>query len=698
MALRQLPGAYVTLNDLSFFPEGDTSLTVGYVVKSNKGPVNEAKLVTNPTDFLTKYAFGGAPTLEDDPTMWSILKVLARTNAMYIVRAANEPLYGGATVKKAVKVGTLVSADKASNSLVIEATAAPATDSVFGISGTGVDGVDGYYEVMEVAAKSGQENQYSVIVKRVKTLENQADFVNEVANNYVAPRAVSTTIGKVLAARVVGNYFVIGTTTAPTVDTTFTVADTDKVDGTYTIKEVEEIAEDEYKVVVKETIKVGYDAPKEIVVKGKPIEPLATSIQYPESETLDSNTLMLITGIDQGEYNGKLAFDIISSKDNPSQLAYENTMQLNVRVAATGELLESFVFSRNPLAQAVDGTSLFIDNVLAGSAYIKAYNNANIDENELPYSTVTSQPIQAGAGEDGGDVTEETLTGAIKVFNDKTIPISILGNGCSKEAESQVVQQAMLELADIRKDIVVFLNDPISAESSALPADKAQNIVEYKKGTLGSTSFYGCMYAPHVNTPDSFNNRSVKIGADAVAISGWLNVINNLSYPYAYAGPQNGLVTGVTTDWKIGDESGEAEVLNDASINYIAYDGKVGRYYMQCQNTLQVANSALRNIGGVLNILDIKEHLAAALKEYGQLPITDVLRRDVVNAIRNYLDPMTGTRFYNYAFEDATTAADIAQDTLRYLLYISLTRYANRIICVINVVNSTFDFSIIQSA
>ena len=80
MALRQLPGAYVTLNDLSFFPEGDTSLTVGYVLKANKGPVNEAKLVTNPTDFLTKYAFGAVPTINDDPTFWSILKVLARNS------------------------------------------------------------------------------------------------------------------------------------------------------------------------------------------------------------------------------------------------------------------------------------------------------------------------------------------------------------------------------------------------------------------------------------------------------------------------------------------------------------------------------------------------------------------------------------------------------------------------------------------
>ena len=206
------------------------------------------------------------------------------------------------------------------------------------------------------------------------------------------------------------------------------------------------------------------------------------------------------------------------------------------------------------------------------------------------------------------------------------------------------------------------------------------------------------MYAPHVKTPDVFNSKTVEIGSDAVAIAGWLDVINNLNYPYAYAGPRNGLVTGVTTDWKIGDTSGEAELLNDASINYVAYDGKVGRYYMQTQNTLQIANSAMRNLGAVLNVLDIKETLATNLKEYIGLPITDTLRGDILSACNDYLAPMVGTRFYNYSFRDITTDFDIDNDTLRYLASFSIVRYANRIYLTINIVRSGFSFEILQSA
>ena len=114
MAVRTLPGAYVSLQDNSQLPEGQTSLTVGYVLKANRGDVNVPTLVTNPTDFLTKYTFSGKPSISDDPTFWSILKVLNQTNMVYVSRAAKNPLYGGATFKKSTStlVGTIASITK----------------------------------------------------------------------------------------------------------------------------------------------------------------------------------------------------------------------------------------------------------------------------------------------------------------------------------------------------------------------------------------------------------------------------------------------------------------------------------------------------------------------------------------------------------------------------------------------------------
>ena len=310
--------------------------------------------------------------------------------------------------------------------------------------------------------------------------------------------------------------------------------------------------------------------------------------------------------------------------------------------------------------------------------------------------------LGGGANADINTLKAEDAIKALSVFEDKTVPISLLGNGTGTIYENADFQQAMLELAEQRQDFLAFLNSRLQDEKATSNSKKRENIINYKKGAseggLGSTSRKGCMYIPHTNYSDIFNSRKVKLGADSTAIAGWLNTILTQGYPYAYAGPTDGLVAGVTTDWKIGDTSGDATMLNDASINFIAYDAKVGRYYMQCQNTLQIANSSLRNIGAVLNILDIKETFITYFKEYLQKPITPRLREEMLNKGENYLkDNILGrNRCTGYTFVDATTDTDLADNTLRFVLTIALTPYAQKIYLSMNIVDNSFDFTISQ--
>lgn len=695
---RVLPGVYVSLNDLSQVPEGAQTLNVGYVLKANRGPVNEWSLVTSPTDFLTKYTFSGTPKQSDDPTFHSILKVLTQTNAMYVVRAANNPLYGGAIVKKAKSYGKVVAVDQEAETITIDGDEVPEEAEAFVIEGTGL--FDGYYLVESVNGKTIKVTgniEFNIPEDEEGNAIQDFEPYFEKSKVYRAPIAPLSTqkIADIDSAVEADHMFLLSGNVAAK----FTKGDRITVkgaseegyasnNGEFTVVSAEfDIEATKTKLIVKEA-----------VADGNSGKVYFNSIKNPEAfaNFMSDEDLMFITGIDAGAYNGKEAFTIISSFDNPEEMVYENTMELGVINTETGEPVETFTFSREEGAKTIDGSLLFVDDVVSGSAYIKVINNKNVEG--LPNSTLAGYPMQASGGSDGGEVTEFDLAAALDVFQDKTIPISILGNGCSNQAESKLFQKSLISLADTRKDCMIFLNDRAKDEKATLPSDRATAIVNYKKSDLGSTSFYGCMYAPHVKTPDIFNSKEVLIGSDAVAIAGWLNVINNLNYPYAYAGPRNGLVSGVTCDWKIGDMSNEAQSLNDASINYVAYDGKVGRYYMQCQNTLQIANSAMRNIGVVLNVLDIKETLATNLKEYLGLPITDDLRRDILDTVNEYLSPMNGVRFYNYAFQDVTTDNDLDNDTLRYLLTLAPTRYANRIYLVMNIVRSSFDFSILQSA
>ena len=687
MAQRILPGAYVTMNDLSQVPEGQASLNVGYVLIADRGPVNKATLCTSFNNCLEKYFFGGVPSIYADPTIWELQKVFAKTNTVFVSRAANNPMYGGIVFTRADgALGNVISVSKADKKIIFEGTTALDGGAIITLSDIS-EAIDGTYNVVssEVVGKT--------VVNTVSKEPNGnfvAGYIITSANLPVSgtePNYTFTVNGQVTIEE--GTKVIVSSATVTGNNKEYTVISTtiNTEAGTTVIAVEESLEEGNDGILFLQTIMVN---------GGYPAKALTTSLPTPNYELQEGEIYALI-GKDPGAYNGQMAFTVEQGDiyyvgaDIGGVPCTFNTVELTIYNANTGEELESFLFSRDRNAKTIDGISLFIENVLANSQYVQVING---EGNELPVPFMI--PIQSGAGSNGDEVIPETLVAALEPFANKSVSISILGNGSSSQAESSTFQQALLETAVNRKDCLVMLNSNRNDEEAQNEEERTQRIINYKKN-LGSTSFYGAMYTPHVNTTDIYNQTQVKIGASGVAIAGWLDVVNNLGFPYAYAGPRNGLVTGVTVDWKIGDKSGIAQALNDASINFVAYDSKVGRYYMQCQNTLQVANSSMRNIGAVLNILDIKEHFETLLKEYIQLPITSSLRGDIYNTCMDYLTPMVGGRLYDFSFQDATTEADLADNTLRYLLSVALTPYSQKIFLVMNIVNTTFDFAITQS-
>lgn len=711
MATRVLPGVYTSLNDISQIPEGPTSLIVGYVLAAEKGEVNVPKLVTSPADFLAKYAYLGKPGIDADPTYWDILKVLPQTNQMYVIRAAKNPRYGALAILKENILGEVIAIDVNDEAIVITVDSEDANapeGTRLQLEDSRVESIDlnGYYDV------NGVEHHDGITVFRC----NRPSYV--AFRGHVQYKcdvtAITDTIEDVYAEDPEHIYAInVRGDLTGRLDKEYNFllrgCSVEKNNHEFHVREIrydENI--DETWIRVWEEV---FDADDGFIWHPDPTLMVAPQqstggLAPDEGWEFHDNTCFLVTGKDPGEYNNHIQIGIVSSIDRPQEFVYYkgaeigsdeycnfDTMTLNVYDEESNSLLESFTFSKDRNAKTIDGQSLYIDDVVKGSNFIRIINNEEITD--LPSTSFGR--INLNGGQTGDFPDESTLVAALNGFADKTVPVSILACGSSYQQESRTYQQALLEIATTRKDVVVFLNSRKEDEVHSLPSERVEAMVDYKKGELGAVTFYGTMYSPHVNTTDTINQRQVKIGAASTAVAGWLNVINSLSYPYAYAGPQNGQVLGVTCDWKIGDTSGEAQYLNNASINYIAFDAKVGRYYMQCQNTLQIANSSMRNLGAVMNVLDIKEHFQTSLKEYVELPITKGLRRDIMNTAKDYLDPMTGVRFYNYTFQDVSTDLDIADNTLRYLLTLNPTAYAQKIYLIMNIVNANFDFSILQS-
>ena len=702
--VKKLPGVYASLNDLSTLPEGSTNLTVGCVLKAKRGAVGVGTLVTSPADLLNKFTLSGAPSTSDDVAFHSALKILKQTNKMYIARAQNGALFGGLLIKKERELGNIISISKENKSIAIagighnikandiirfvqpttmagryttvSTTEVPASEGV--IAKTVIVTTEGFTKDFEANEADGLKlilaNQ-PVAINTIKlcdvaSIEDADETKDGIAVETKTRRVLKTAVGDFTKLFLVGDRIKL---TASDKELFFTVM-ASNLDATAT------------RILLQEEV------PEDITTGAL----TRHSIANPEGFALGEDDLFLVTGIDQGFYNSKLGIEIISSTETPDRLNEDKVFTISVYNTETGMQIEQPVMvSRKLGAKAFDGSGIYIEDVIKdSSAYIQIINNENVDGEFQPGNTV--EVAKLGGGFDGEDVTEADMITALDIFSDKVLPISILANGSQ---ETPLFQKAMLDIATTRLDCVAFLNNRIADEKATFNSVKAQNIVKYKKETLSSTSYLGTMYAPHVTVADTFNSRTVKIGADSIAIAGWLNVLLNKGIPYAYAGPQNGLVSGATCDWKIGDMSGEATLLNDASINYIAFDSKVGRYYMQTQNTLQVANSSLRNLGAVFNVLDIKETLCTYFKEYLQRPITNQLREEILNAGRAHMNLMLSQdRVTGFAFVDTTTEYDMSSNTLRYVLALALTPYAQQIYLTMNIVNQMFDFSILQSA
>jgi len=685
--VRLLPGVRTSINDLSSLPEGYRSLTVGLVLQSKRGKIGEATLNTNTNDYLKTCTYTGKPHPKDDKSILVGTEILKECNQLYTVRAAKNALYGGLVIKKEDILGDVTAMTTGKVIKVTgDVTTSIAVDDTIRVSGvtTNVLNLDKMYTVV---SKTFNSPDTDIVVN--EAIGSSYTFIGG-----TKPRVYIARQPKPLNQEVIGTIVTVDQNSR-----TFTL--TGDYERFMPVGDKIQIKDSTGNDGIYTTVSATFATPTTTLVVAEDIPVITAdgviyrnSLVEPKNYAFKDEDLFLLAGIDQGSYNANLQISLTSSSVSPEDFVDTNVMQLTVRDALTNAVLETpYTFSRDITAKTIDGQPLYIEDILNTSAYIQVVNNEAVLETELPSNS--NGIVRFSGGSDGDTLTDADLVAALNIFLDKTIPLSLLANGSVDSAD---FRKAMLGIAETRGDCLPFLNTRLLDEMAQTNTVKATNVVNYKKNSIASATYKGAMYAPHVNLLDTFNSRRVKVGADAVIIPGWLRTIRTLGYPKAFAGPRNGLVNNVTIDWKIGDESGEAVLLNDASVNFIAYDPKQGRYYVQNQNTLQIANSSLRNIGTFLNILDIKESLATALKEYLQLDITDDLREDINFTATNYMQLVRADgRLSNFVWQDISTPTDIADNRLKYILTLAPTAYAQDIVLSMNIVNQAFDFTILQS-
>lgn len=755
---RKLPNVYTEINDLSALIEGNDSLTVGITLRANRGPLNQAVNISDSSDFLARYTFTGKPSVKQDSTYFDIIELLKVSKSVYVSRAANNPLYGGLVIKAEAKIGDLTGVaennharillngdvvdkvvknkyiriatgtksyryvvkavefatpmtqieltEKVADALIEELAEQKASAKAIAIARATAQGL-----TEEEIAKAGNDAEMAVTFDVIYCVEPVKLDAIELPNKLVGAE------DKANADKGYKGAFFFETNVVPY----FCNGDRFRLEGCLKATGVTGATEDtqfytvvnaEYdqkttltKVYVKEKIDGQYTAlptgedPK---YTNAGVKVFREAIANPELFTFEKDDLCLITGIDQGAYNKDIGIAIESGNEVNFDEG-KGLFRLLVHNMLTGTDLEEHLVSMSPEAKSIDGSNVFVSDVVRdGSRYIKVITPdvETLETENVPVPASTPQReldlfVNLGGGYDGDDITIANNIEALEVFADKMIPVSLLVNGNN---ENVLYQSAMIAVCEDRMDCFAFLRTPRTYEKLTVPTERVRQLINYKKNTLKSTSYFATMYGPHITTYDNYNARNVVVGADSISCRQWLKTINEKGFPYAAAGPANGTIPNVTTDWKIGDESGEAGQFNDASMNMLVYDARKGTYYFNTQNTLQLANSAFRNVGAVLNILNMKENLTTRLKDYVQLPITDDLQEAVTRTIETYMDGCKSAgRVSNYAINNNTTKIDISNNELHFVLTICPAYYAQVIYLAVNVVNAAFDFQILQS-
>jgi hypothetical protein len=728
MATRDLPNVYVTLNDQSALIEGNDSLIVGVTLRANRGPMYEAVHVQDSSDFLTKFTFTGKPGVKQDTTYFDILELLKVSSNVYVSRAANNPLFGGLIVRKSVEIGEFLGApkDNPKRALFI----GDATDKIKAgdkLRITYEGELLGTYTVAE-SDEGGANDGKSVAcvggitqIVLTKDLPESVQFADEdrdekagaIGKGFipVAPLPINR---MVIAEGIIGLVKKTLRENGEDVEANFlklnaeakdfqpgdrfriegyntVVTDAKSAIKFYTVKaEPERDEEDDMLLVrIAEEIEgtIAEDANLAIKI-------YRDSIANPSNALLTEKDLFLVTGIDQGAYNGNIGIEIISGDE--TDLGESGVFRLRVYNWETSTYLEDYDCAMGLVHKSLDGSNLHIKEIINDSSkFIKIFTHEDEDvEDVVPAGF---EITRLGGGYDGDPINVSDNIAALQVFADKAVPVSLLINGNN---ENKDYQEALLTICENRKDCFVFLRSLKAHEDKTSPAQRVTDIINWKKKKLDNglnTSYLAAMFGPHVKVTDNYNTRKVTIGMDSLACRKYIQVLHDLGHPYVAAGPRNGKVDGIVVDWKIGDESTEAKNLNDASLNTLVYEARQKYYYLNTQNTLQLANTTFRNIGAVLNILDIKENLTKRLKDYVQLPITDTLRADIKQNMELYLDGIAASRLNNYIVKDVTTVNDIVDNELHYILVLSPVNYAQKIYLVMNVVNAAFDFQVLQS-
>ena len=290
----------------------------------------------------------------------------------------------------------------------------------------------------------------------------------------------------------------------------------------------------------------------------------------------------------------------------------ERTIQVDV-ILKNGRLtqvVETYQFCT--LYQAKDnyGNSMFIEDVINDTSdYVKVYVNPNLISDDevlqVELNTIETTNLLEG-GQSGGKPGSNDLNEGWEQFKDRTqVTVSLLLNS---GYTTNSYQNKMIEIAEYRRDCFCLLDIPMSEV-------EPEDAIDWRKNTLGSTTYRAALSSPWVKTYDSVQGRANFVMCPSAFVA---KLIGAAGDPWhAPAGPNRGVISSATVSPTGLTQSYDAVIggtlYADNQINCIVRDTSAG-YVNWGQRTLQAKPSALDRINVARTVIYIETVLRDAAR------------------------------------------------------------------------------------
>lgn len=302
--------------------------------------------------------------------------------------------------------------------------------------------------------------------------------------------------------------------------------------------------------------------------------------------------------------------------------------------------VERHVCSRNEAHVDGYGRNIYVEKVLESSNYVRWKDNKAVNSNVYPCNQSTYAKLTGGSLGHAA-TTGEHIIALRKLLNKRRYPVTlIMDAGWSIPA----YQQAIIDVAESRGTTLGILSTPEDIERSA---NYLEDLVNYRRRQLITSTSHAALYSPHVKIYDEYNDREIYISPTGHVGACISDTATNYEPWYAPAGNRRGVlnVLGVAREFNEGDE----DYLYDTGINPIDYHETYG-IRIWGQKTLLTRACALDRVNVRMLLISIEPAIDEFMQDFVFEFNDEESRQAVVDGLTPYLESVKARRGL-YKFE-----------------------------------------------